>query len=205
MNAKNDFLSELIEPNRARVLRTIIFNENEQFTPLLASKRSGTTPAAAEVALRALEKMGVTKSARLPKSIVSGGKKKQISETIWFLNPEFKHLRALSAFVREISPVRYDQIIDSLRRSGKLSTVVLSGSFMGDMSRPADLLIAVDSLNERKLENAVKELEPVFGRELRYASFSTPEFRYRLTVQDRLLRDTLDFPHVVLLDRSHLL
>mgnify|MGYP000556016575 CR=1 FL=1 len=61
---------------------------------------------------------------------------------------------------------------------------------------------AADTLNERRLEVAVKELEPIFGHELRYAGFSTPEFRYRLTVQDRLLSDTLDFPHRILLDRT---
>jgi hypothetical protein len=76
---------------------------------------------------------------------------------------------------------------------------------MGDPSRPADLIIAVDSYNERRLDQAVRELEPRFGREIRYAAFSTPEFRYRLTVQDRLIRDTLDYPHLVLLDRTRLL
>ena len=76
---------------------------------------------------------------------------------------------------------------------------------MGDATRPADLIVALDTLNERRLEAAVRGLEPIFGREIRYAAFSTPEFRYRLTVQDRLIRDTLDFPHLVLLDRTRLL
>ena len=202
---KQDFLSELIDPSRARVLRTLIFNENERFTASAAGKRAAVTSNAAESELRALERMGISKSTRVTVPSSIGSKKKPTSETVWFLDPSFKHLRALSAFVREISPIRYEKIIESLRRSGKLSTVILSGSFMGDLTRPADLVVAAESLNERKLERAVKELEPMFGRELRYAAFSTPEFRYRLTVQDRLLRDTLDFPHVVLMDRSRLL
>jgi hypothetical protein len=101
--------------------------------------------------------------------------------------------------------MHYDEIVEALKRTGKLSAVVLSGSFMGDESRPADMLVAADTLNEEKLESAVRGLEPVFGREIRYAVFSTPEFRYRLTVQDKLLRDTFDFPHLVLLDRSGML
>jgi hypothetical protein len=79
--------------------------------------------------------------------------------------------------------------------------VVLSGSFVGDMSRPADIVVAGESISERRMESAMRALEGVFGRELRYATFPTAEFRYRLTVQDKLLRDTLDFPHKVLLDR----
>jgi hypothetical protein len=184
-------------------LRTLIFNENERFTAAGAAKRSGVTAGGAEAELKALEKMSVVQSMRVSVSVA--GKKSAKSEMVWFLNPNFKHLRSLSAFVREISPIRYEAIITSLKRSGKLSTVILSGSFMGDMTRPADIVVAADTLNERRLEVAVKELEPIFGRELRYAGFSTPEFRYRLTVQDRLLRDTLDFPHVVLMDRSRLL
>src|SRR3989344_847814 len=39
----------------------------------------------------------------------------------------------------------------------------------------------------------------------REAAFSTPEFRCRLTIQDKLIRDTLDFPHLVLWDRARLL
>src|SRR3989344_4479321 len=53
------------------------------------------------------------------------------------------------------------------------------------------------------LSKFVHETAP--GREIRYAVFSTPEFRYRLTIQDRLIRDTLDYPHLVLLDKTRLL
>jgi hypothetical protein len=148
--------------------------------------------------------MGVVKNARIA-APASKTRRRAGVEMIWFLDPAFKHLRSLSTFVREVSPIQYEKIISSLKRSGKLSTVILSGSFMNDMTRPADIVVAADTLNERRLEVAVKELEPIFGHELRYAGFSTPEFRYRLTVQDRLLRDTLDFPHVVLMDRSRLL
>ena len=123
----------------------------------------------------------------------------------WALDPEFKHARSVSAFVHEISPMRYENVVAALKGCGKLGTVILSGSFTGDASRPVDLLIAGDDLSERRLEHAIKALEPTLGRELRYAAFTMPELRYRLTVQDKLVRDTLDFPHLVLLDRTKIL
>ena len=203
---RHDFLSEFMgNPHRGKMVRALIFNENERFTAKDAGKRSGVSPVAAARELKALEKIGIAKRGRIVPTTPSGAKKRLKPEVAWFLNPNFKYLRALSSFVREIAPMRYEQIVDALRRSGKLSTVILSGSFMGDLSRPADILLAGDSLNEKRLEVAVKELEPLFGRELRYAAFTTPEFRYRLTVQDRLIRDTLDYPHLILLDRSRLL
>ena len=92
----------------------------------------------------------------------------------------------------------------AIKAAGKVSTLVLSGLFVGDHSRPADLLIAGE-MNQRRLERVVRGLEPKFGREIRYALLTTPEFRYRITVQDRLVRDVLDFPHRVLFDRTGIL
>ncbi|MDO8576410.1 MAG: hypothetical protein Q7R90_03785, partial [bacterium] len=131
-----------------------------------------------------------------------GGKQK---EEAWSVNPSFKHSAALSKFVHEVSPVHYKSILTGLKGSGRFVAVILSGSFVGDSSRPADLLVAADGLNEARLETAVRALERQFGREIRYAAFSGSEFRYRMTIQDRLLRDTLDFPHLVLLDKTRLL
>ena len=124
---------------------------------------------------------------------------------MWMLNIEFQHLRALSSFIHEVSPMRHEKIVTALRRGGRLAAVILSGHFLGDPSRPADLIVAADAFNERRLDQAVRHLEPMFGREIRYAAFSTPEFRYRLTIQDRLIRDTLDYPHLVLLDKTRML
>ena len=207
MTTKHDFLSDFISsPARARILRAFIINENETFTAAIAGKRTAVAPALALRELKVLEKLGIIKHAKNSITLInSKTKKRPRPQAQWVLDPNFKHLRSLSAFVREITPVRYEHVVTALRRTGKLSTLVLSGSFMGDPTRPADIILAGDALNQRRLESAVRGLESAFGRELRYASFSTPEFRYRLTVQDRLLRDTLDFPHLVLLDRARLL
>ena len=60
-------------------------------------------------------------------------------------------------------------------------------------------------MNEKRLEKAVRSFEPKYGREIRYAVFSTPEFRYRLTIHDKLVRDTLDYPHRILLNKHDLI
>jgi hypothetical protein len=205
---QKDFLGSFIgNVNRARLLRVFLFNRTEQFTPGSAAKRAGISLAAAGKEIKALEKLGVIKKGRFAITLVNGKpmRTNRQKQQTWIINPECRHLRALTAFVHEVSPAQYDVVVGALRRSGKLATVILSGVFMGDPSRPADILLAGDALNEHRLEDAVKKLEPLFGRELRYAAFSTPEFRYRLTVQDRLVRDTLDYPHLVLLDRGGIL
>lgn len=213
----NDFLSTLLgDAARAKVMRVFIFNEARMFTAVEAGKRAGVSVRDAERAAHALEEWRIVKKMKgapepsQAKTPARSSKrkrtvKKKEAPAMWVLNPDFLYLRPLSSFVHEVSPVRHEKIVTALRRSGRLAAVILSGSFMGDPSRPADLIVAADVFNERRLDKAIRELEPVFGREIRYAAFSTPEFRYRLTVQDRLLRDTLDYPHLVLLDRTRLL
>ena len=204
----DDFLGLFIgTPTRARVLRIFVFNQNQSFTLAHAMKRAGATSAVAMREIKALEKIGIVKKGKFAITLANGtrvvqGKQK---EKTWSFNPAFKYAAALSKFVHEVSPIHYKNILVSLRRAGRLVTIILSGSFMGDASRPADLIVAGDSLNESRLEAAVRALEPQLGREIRYASFSTPEFRYRMTIQDRLLRDTLDYPHLILLDKTKLL
>lgn len=210
---KGDFLGTFMDNTaRARVLRVFMFSQSEPFTVTKAAKRAGLNAKVTLREIRALEQLGIVKKGKTAQAASAGkkgvrAKPKQgaKTETAWVIDPDCKHLRALSSFVHEVSPMRRENIVGALKNSGRLAAVVLSGCFMGDLSRPVDLIVAADNLNEARLEHAIRALEPLFGREIRYSAFSTPEFRYRLTIQDHLIRDTLDYPHQVLLDRLHLL
>ncbi|OGG50046.1 hypothetical protein A2704_03685 [Candidatus Kaiserbacteria bacterium RIFCSPHIGHO2_01_FULL_54_36b] len=202
----DDFLGRFMgNTSRAKILRAFYLNQSGVFTATLAAKRSGVPLRATIKEIKTLEKWGILKTGKFAITLgkrTIGGKQK---EAAWTVNPAFKHAAALSRFVHEVSPAEYDSILSGLKGSGRFVAVVLSGSFMGDPSRPADLIVAADALNEGRLETAVRALERVFGREIRYAAFSGPEFRYRMTIQDRLIRETLDYPHLVLLDKTRLL
>ncbi len=207
---KEDFLASLIgSKDRAQLLRVFIFNPAEALTLPALAKRAGISGASAAREIKMIERLGIVKKGKSFAISLANGTKRMVQgkqkEDMWTINKDFKHALGLSAFVHETSPVKFDNIVGALRSGGKISAVILSGSFMGDPTRPADIIVAADPLHERKLETAIRQLEPQFGREIRFAAFSTPEFRYRLTIQDRLIRDTLDFPHLVLLDRTRLL
>lgn len=210
-----DFLSAFLgNQARAKVTRVFVFNESSASTLKELSERSAISTQAAAKEIKTLEKIGIIKKIKEAgnklkktgkrargKNLAGGAKR----ESAWILNPEFKHLRALSSFMHEVSPLHYGNIVAALKNCGRLSAVIVSGCFMGDTTRPVDLIVVVDNVNENRLEHAIKALEPIFGREIRYASFTTAEFSYRLTIQDRLVRDTIDYPHHILLDRANLL
>lgn len=211
MKKKGEFLTDFMGGNRARarVLRIMVLDQESGHTSKELAGRAIISESAVKKELKVLEKWGVVKKGKpLSITLTNGTARKVVGKSkidTWGIDSNFSDLRALTAFIREISPVNYDNVVAAIKSCGRISTVVLTGAFMGDPTRPADIIIAADSYNERRLEQAIRSLEPLFGREIRYAAFSTPEFRYRLTIQDRLLRDTLDFPHLVLLDRPGLL
>lgn len=176
-------------PARLKTLRLFLFNQDLALT-------------AAEVSVRT--KLSVEKIRKeLNELIVIGvlRKKGSASPTRYQVNPNFEHLSALDIFVRETTNVRPQDIVATLRRAGTLRLVVLSGLFSGILESQVDLLVVGDALEERHLASAVHALEAELGREIRFASFTTPDFRYRLGVYDRLLRDVFDYPHRVLIDK----
>lgn len=113
----------------------------------------------------------------------------------------FEHFVALDIFIRDTTSVHPQKIITVLKRAGTLRLVALSGHFTGILEPQVDLLVVGDHLDERALSNSVHALEAELGREIRYASFTTADFRYRLGVYDRLLRDVFDYPHRLLIDK----
>lgn len=174
---------------RLKLLRLFLFNEEEWFTPSEAAFRAKAGKAAVRKEVLALNNIKL-----LRKKAAKGGAK-------YAANPKFEHYEALQAFLRTASGVTDDAIRNNLRRAGSLRLVALSGLFTGVPESKVDMLIVGDRLDERMLGSVVHGLEAELGRELRYACFSTEDFRYRVGVYDRLVRDVLDYPHRVVLDR----
>jgi predicted nucleotidyltransferase len=176
-------------PVRLKILRLFVFNQDNAFTPTEVTER---TKLSKEVARRELGELCA--SGLLHKKGVRASARYQV-------NPRFEHLAALTVFIRETTSVRPRVIIGALRRAGMLQLVVLSGFFTSVIESQIDLLVVGDHLEERTLLQAVHSLEAELGREIRYASFATSDFRYRNGVYDRLLRDVFDYPHRLLIDK----
>jgi hypothetical protein len=121
--------------------------------------------------------------------------------TVYTANKRFEHYVALQGFLRHTTSVSDTRIVNLFKKAGALRLVVLSGLFTGAIETKADILVVGDKIDERQLEKAVHELEAELGRELRYALFTTPDFRYRVGVYDRLTRDIFDYPHRMIYDK----
>lgn len=174
---------------RVKLLRLFIFNRDSSFTLPELATRLKIPKETARRELTDLAAAGVLK------------KRPRKSGTAYQVNPTFAHYEALEAFIRDTTSASPRNILQALRKAGSLQLVALSGLFTGTEDSQVDLLVVGDHLQQGVLARAVRGLEAELGREIRYAFFSTPDFRYRYGVFDRLLRDIFDYPHRLLVDR----
>lgn len=176
-------------PARLKTLRLFVFNQESAFTLAEVAQRTKLSREAARREVSELLSSGLLR------------KKGAQTPARYQANPRFEYLGALDTFIRETTSARPQKIVAALKRAGTLRLVVLSGHFTGILEPQVDLLIVGDHLDERTLAHAVHALEAELGREIRYASFATADFRYRMGVYDRLLRDVFDYPHRLLIDK----
>jgi DNA-binding transcriptional ArsR family regulator len=176
-------------PARLKVIRLFMFNQEKSFDLAEIAQRTKLSKDAVRHEVSELAASGLIR------------KKGRGTPTLYQTNPKFEHLVALDAFIRDTTSVKPRHIVDALRPVGAVRLVVLSGLFTHVLESQVDLLIVGDRLDERVLANAIRSLEAELGREIRYASFPTEDFRYRHGVYDRLLRDVFDYPHRFLIDK----
>ncbi|MDB5189572.1 MAG: seg [Parcubacteria group bacterium] len=185
-----DPLSRLFgNPARLKLLRLFVFNDDTVFSLTDAAFRSKTAKEAARKEMTVLVAAGLIR------------KKSGKQGSGYTANKKSAHYVPLKIFLRDTTDVSDSDILTMLRKAGTVRVVALSGLFTGALEPKIDLLVVGDRLEEKPLANAIHTIEAELGRELRFASFTTEEFKYRVGVYDRLVRDVFDYPHRTILDR----
>ena len=174
---------------RLKLLRLFFFNDDSVFTSADAASRAKVSVAVARREISVLESSRILKRK-------AGGK-----ATLFMTDKNFPYHESLGVFLRSTTMVKDANILNTLKRAGTIKLVVLSGLFTGTLETKIDILVVGDHLEERPLATAIQKLEAEMGRELRYASFATSDFRYRQGVYDRLIRDVFDYPRRKILDK----
>jgi hypothetical protein len=186
-----DILGKLLEsPARVKLLRLFLFNPKSSYTLSEAVDRARVTPAEARREIALYQKVGLLR-------VRAGGSKRYV------LDENFSYLAAFQHLLLNL-PMRGKDIVRRLRTVGVVRLVILSGLFVDEYDGRVDVLVVGDKLSEAKLRVVIRALEAEIGKELKYVTLNTEEFRYRLGIYDKLVRDVLDYPHAVAYDRLHL-
>lgn len=164
---------------KVKIMRLFIFNP-------------GLTLTAAEVSARAKERSNIARRELLNLAKAGLIKKRAKGFT---LNSSYVYLPAIGNFLIDATPLSERELVKKLSKVGLLKLVLISGVFLHDQDSRVDLLVVGDSLSQAKLKQAMTTIEAELGKEIRYAAFETTDFKYRLGIYDKLIRDILESRH----------
>ncbi len=187
----SDILEKLMGGNsRIKLMRLFLFNPQTSFLHLEIAERAKITSEKLKKELSFLHGARMIKKAKK-----AGGK------NAWSLNDKFPFLVEFQRLLLETSLLNRTELVKKISKAGRIKTLILTGLFTEIWEAQIDMLIIADGVKAGALDSAVKAIEAEVGREIRYCALDTADFKYRLGVGDRLIRDVLDYPHEIVLDR----
>ncbi|MFH1455026.1 MAG: hypothetical protein ABIF22_01755 [bacterium] len=193
---------------RVKIMRLFLFNPEEIFDVDMVCQKSKVNKKILKKELCVLEKASLIKKRSFYKTIQKKKRKKIISVKIrtrgYYLNQDFSYITALKQLLIKTKTLEGGEIVRRLSRAGKLKLVIISGVFIQNKDSRVDMLIVGNNISKSILNNAIKFIEAQIGKELIYVYFETQDFQYRLGMHDKLIRDVMDYPHQVLLDKISL-
>lgn len=179
---------------RVKLMRLFLFNPLDSFSSDEISTRAKVDSSKMKRELNFLNKVGLIRKKNIK------GKR----GNSWALNDRFPYLGEFRRLLIETSLMTPNEIAKRLSKIGKLKLVILSGVFKEQWESTLDVLIVADGVKKSLVEGLMAYIEAEMGKELRYAALETEDFKYRLGVGDRLIRDVLDYPHHVAIDKLNL-
>ena len=186
-------LSQLFgSENKVKIMRLFLFNPDMAFDARNIAFRIKARTSKVRREISVLRKTGLIRRK-------GGGQRKKNGGFI--LNKDFSYLVPLQNFLINTEPLQSKEIMRRISKLGSIKLIIVAGVFIQEPESRADLLIVGDNIKKGRLQNTIKTLESEIGKELKYAHFTTEDFKYRLSMFDKLIRDILDYPHRKVLNK----
>ncbi len=187
---------------RVKTLKFFLFNTGELFDKDTIATRTKVPTHVLQKELNLFEKIGLIKKKNFVKTQeLRSGQVKKVKTKGYETILENKLFTPLQNLLVKNSPMSSSSLVGRLSRHGKLKLVIAAGVFIQDSDSRVDLLIVGDDIKETPLKTTIATLESEIGKQLRYSVLTVQDFKYRLGVYDKLVRDILDYPHQIFLDR----
>ncbi len=119
-------------------------------------------------------------------------------------NKDFLAFPDLQLLFLKATPMSRQKILQRIKSLGNIKLAVLSGIFINNENSRVDLLLIGDNIKKTRLSRAISWFESEIGKELNYVVLTSEEFRYRMDMYDRFLRDILESPHEKLINKLHI-
>lgn len=205
-----DILAKLFgSATKVKLMRFFLFNQENVYSTqeIIARTRSSSKDVKKEIT--GLINVGLVKRKTSIKEVfIKKGKKsisKKVEDSGFTLDQKFPYMQALKNLLITVSLQADDSLIRKFSGAGRIKLFIVSGVFIQEWDTRVDLLIVGDDLNFSRIDQIIKTIEAEIGKEITYSAFETTDFEYRYGMHDRLIRDIIDFPHVILVDKLEII
>lgn len=185
-----DVFAELFgSKEKSRLIRFFLFNTQIAISASELAKKNKLQITETRKALRSLLKIDFVRE-RTKKN------QKQYS-----LHSEFPYSSQLYHLISASNTLEQCKNLSRLRRSPAVKFAAVSGLFTDSQKSVVDLLIVVSDARRAKIDKSIEYIEAEVGKEIRYALLDVEEFKYRMEMLDRFLKDFFEGKYEEIVNR----
>lgn len=181
-----------------KIMRLFLFNPSVQYATDEIRLKTRVSASQVRWAINLLTDIGFLRSGTVTRM---GARKNKKKVAVWSLNDTCPYVIPLHELLLHTQLMTPQEVERRLKGVGALKLVIISGIFIQDRDSRVDLLIVGDRIKNAVLTRAIGGLESALGTEIRYAVFDSKEFKYRLDIYDKLVRDILDYRHTKIINK----
>jgi len=193
---------------RVRILRLFMQNLEAGFSLTEIAERCQIELSAVRRELKRLVRANLLRERNsIVKEKNNNTKKKKTQGKIavaYTINPNFPLLDEVHSLVTKSFMASRKRLRTEIQKLGHVKLTVLSGIFLNNDRARTDLLIVGDKIDKRQLDVLLCRIESELGRPLQYTLMDTHEFKYRMDMYDRFLKDILEAANEKLINRLNI-
>ncbi len=187
---------------KVRILRLFMHNPEESFSMEEVVRRTKVKRQIVNKEIGKLAQMGIIRH-RIVKSALAPDKRNPVFKKtkIFETRSDFPLFLELRDLVTKSSVASRKKISQQLKAIGGVKLAVISGVFLNSENARTDLLIVGEDVKRSRLDAFLSRMESELGKSIQHTLMDSDEFRYRIDMYDRFLRDILEYPHEKLINR----
>ena len=201
-----ELLSRLLGgAERVKIMRFFLHHDEQLFSPAEVGEKTKCKSALIRKELNALSAIGFIEKKRA-KMVITVGSGKKVSSKVkevngYKLNTSFAHNQALKDLLFDFKLLDKRELAARFKVIGRIILFLVAGVFVGETKSRVDILIVGESIKKPKAEKVLEALSAEIGREVVYSIMDVEEYAYRLKMYDKFIRDILDMPNEVVIDK----
>jgi len=194
-------------PAKAKSLKMFLMNPDAHFSAAEGSRQTKLRPAQFLAEARHLLRLKIVGTAMSRVMIASEDKRDRRQKLIaarvpvFFANKDYPLFPELRNLIVKSAPHAKGQLATKIRRLGTVKLAILAGVFIDSAESRVDLFVVGDGMKQSRMKSFIQWLEREVGKELNYVAMSSTEFKYRMDMYDRFVRDILEFPHETVINK----